>query len=94
MDNFNNFSTLMQKVMDAAIENSVDFCTEMMHDCDELDNVSLSEFRKSVIDQAEFFVANEIDPEHAGIDLPNQLKLAIAERVKDQVRVIFNFQGA
>ncbi len=94
LDNYSAFSRKMQALIDSAIENAVDFSMDMIHDSDEQDETTLSQFRVMVTDQAQFFMATEIDPEYGGIELPNRLKDAIAERVKDQVRIMFNFQGA
>lgn len=94
MENFSNFSRRMQEIIDDSIDSSVDFCTDMLYDGDEINDVSLVQFRNTVIGQAEIFIASEIDPQNGDIVLPLALKSAIAERVRDQVSISFNFKGA
>ena len=94
MDNFKTFSRKMQALIDDAIENAVDFSNDMLIDTCEVECTTLAQFREMVLGQAIYFMANEIDPEYAEIEVPQRLKDAIAERTQDQVRVIFNFQGA
>lgn len=93
MENFNNFSRRVQEIIDDSIDSSVDFCTEMLYDNNEIDDVSLIQFRKKVIGQAEYFISYEFDPQNGEIALPLALRSAIAERVNDQVNISFNFKG-
>ena len=94
MKSYNAFSRRMQELIDNVIENAVEFSSDMLIDCNVQECTTLAQFRNIVLNQAIFFMSTEIDPDDAEIEVPQRLKDAIAERTKDQVRIIFNFQGA
>ncbi len=93
MNNYNQFSKDMQRLIDRTIEGSVDFCEDMMHDSDEDTTTNLEQFREMVYTQAIFFMQNELDPEYADILIPARLLEAIKERTNSAVRISFEFKG-
>lgn len=93
MNNYNEFSKDMQRLIDRAVVGAVEFCTDMMHDSDEDEITDLRHFREMTYTQAVYFMQNEIDPEYADVQIPARLQEAIRERVNSAVHISFVFNG-
>ena len=94
MNNYNEFSKDMQRLIDRTIEGSIEFCMDMMQDSDEDEVTNLKQFREMVYSQAIYFMQNELDPEYADIVIPERLLEAIRERTNSAVQISFEFKGA
>ncbi len=94
MNNYNEFSKDMQRLIDRTIMGSIDFCMDMMQDSEEDEVTNLKQFREMVYSQAIYFMQNELDPEYADIVIPARLLEAINERTINAVQISFSFKGA
>ncbi len=94
MNNYNEFSKDMQRLIDRTIMGSIDFCMDMMQDSEEDEVTNLKQFREMVYSQAIYFMQNELDPEYADIVIPERLLEAIRERTNSAVQISFEFKGA
>jgi hypothetical protein len=93
MNNYNEFSKDMQRLIDRTIMGSIDFCMDMMQDSEEDEVTNLKQFREMVYSQAIYFMQNELDPEYADIVIPARLLEAINERTINAVHISFEFKG-
>jgi hypothetical protein len=82
MENHKFLSLPMKAVIEYVITNSVQFCQDMRMDMteEELEEMSVKDFRNQILDNATVFFAQELEPD-GNADVPPHIVTCIKERV-------------